>query len=98
MQLRRESTGLGWCSPELQLDIDDPDTTSQRSDYARLATSHSDAARRIYDALRPRSAKPPEALAAHAGMSMREVRAALVELEVSGLAVPCDTGWRRSDH
>ncbi|WP_201613616.1 DNA-processing protein DprA [Gulosibacter hominis] len=97
MQLWRESTGLGWCSPELQLDIDEPPATSQRSDYARLATAHSDAARRIYDALRPRSAKPPEALAAHAGMSMNEVRAALVELEMGGLAVPCDTGWRRGE-
>ncbi len=95
VQLWRESAGFGWCSPELQIDIPESVTDSQRSDHARVATEHSDAARRIFDALRPRSTKTPEALAVHAGMSMREVRAALVELELSGWAVQHDTGWRR---
>ncbi|MEF3322154.1 DNA-processing protein DprA [Gulosibacter sp. GYB002] len=93
VQLWRESEGIDFAAPQLDLEI--PDALRPDRAGGDKLRQLSVGARRMHDALRVRGARLPEELAEHAGMSMVEVRAALTELELHGFAVADAGGWRR---
>lgn len=61
------------------------------------APSLSSIATRVRDALRPRKRQNVAEIALECGMSAREVRVGLTELQIAGLAEDNEAGWRKSD-
>ncbi|MGW5052195.1 DNA-processing protein DprA [Actinokineospora sp. NPDC004072] len=51
---------------------------------------------RVHDALHPRKELPDAAVAAESGIPLPRTRALLTDLEITGLALRGDTGWRRT--
>ena len=55
-----------------------------------------DAALRVHEALRRRTARSTAQVAVESGVSLDRVRALLPELELTGLAERCEEGWRQA--
>ncbi|WP_167176308.1 DNA-processing protein DprA [Saccharomonospora amisosensis] len=51
---------------------------------------------RVHDALAERTGKAPEQVATESGVPLARVRALLPKLELDGLAIPSESGWRRA--
>lgn len=72
------------------------DLAAEASRPARATDALSGPALRVHEALRDRSGRSAEEVAAESGVAVEKVRALLPALELDGFAVRGESGWRRA--